>query len=107
MMRSTSPTVLVEGVDAEAPEAGDGVAEVDVAVALEVLLLRLGHDREGDLGGVLAAQPLDLGHRHEGSVDPEPRVGAGLEVDVGGLAVERHFEQSIDMHGQSCNRNSL
>ena len=54
---------LLEDVAAEAPEARHGVADVDLHLLLETLLLARVHDRERHRRGVVLHQAPDLDQR--------------------------------------------
>jgi hypothetical protein len=80
------------------PQTGHGVGDVDLELVLEALLLARIHHREGHRDRVFLHQPLDLGQRKEGAVDPQHGMAADLEMEIGGFPFDRDLEQIVDVH---------
>ena len=86
---------LPEDVDAEAAQVGRGVGEVDLVVLAEAPDLLVGHDRRGDVLGVLGGERR-LVHEEQVAVDADHRRAPGLDVQVGRVARHHLAEQFID-----------
>ena len=91
------PALLEDGA-AEAAEPRHRVGDVELQLLLEALLLARVHDREAHGDGVFLHQPLDVGERLQLAIDPDHRVAADLQVEVGGLALHGDLEQIVDVH---------
>ena len=88
---------LLEGIDAEAAEAGDAVGEVALAGVVELLLLARAHDPVGHLLHLLGRQALAVLQRHQRAVHAEHRGQARLQMDVRRAALERDLEDLVQL----------
>ena len=86
---------LAEDVDAEAPERGGGVGEVDLIVLAEAADLLVGHDRRRHVFGVFGRERR-LVHEGELAVHAQHRRTAGFDVQVGRVARHHLAEKIID-----------
>ncbi len=89
---------LLEDVAAEPPEPRHRVRDVDLEVVLELFLLPRGHDRERHRDRVFLHEALEVHERGQLAVDPDDRVRADLQVEVGRLPLDRDLEQVVDVH---------
>ena len=87
---------LLEDVDPEAREAGDAVGEVAVQPLREGLLLFLRHDGEDHCLALLGRQLL-LVEGDELARDAEHGREPHLEVDVGGVPLDGHPEDFLEL----------
>src|SRR5262249_34833856 len=87
---------LLEDVDAEAPQSGHAVGQVDLVAVLEPLALVLVHDPEGHARHLLGWEALAVLQGDQRAIHPEHRGKAGLEVDVARPAAERDLEDLVD-----------
>ena len=93
---------LVEGVDAEAPEALDRVREVDLVLGLELGdLLRVDEHLQERVARVLGEQALGAGDRLELTVQTDERVGGDLQVKVGALGRDEIPQRVIEIESHT------
>ena len=89
---------LHERVDAEAAQARKRVGEVDLVGLLEVRLLPRRHDRLADRVERFGLQALAVLQRHQCAVQAEQGRQARLQMDVGGVALDRNRQDFVELH---------
>src|ERR1043165_5936174 len=84
---------LEEDVDAEAPDAGEAEAHVQLQVLLEAGDLLAVEHRVHQLLGVLRGQRLQAGQLRQGAVDAHPRRRVGGDVQIGPPALDHRAQE--------------
>src|SRR5262249_13331915 len=89
---------LLEDVDAEAPQSGNRIGQVDLEVILEFLLLPAAHDAEGHGDGVFLGQAGQLAQGGQAAIDPDHGEAADLQVEVRGPSFRGDLQEVVDVH---------
>ncbi len=102
MVRNTAPAprFLVEGVDAEAGDAGDFEGEVGLQEFFVILALLVVHDVVNEAVDFLVLQRRQVDAANV-AVDADHGGQAGGKVQVGGTVLGREREQFGNVHGNS------
>ena len=87
-----------EHVDAEAAEVRHGVRRVDLAPIHQLAVHPLGETPVGDRVHVLGGDHAEVPLRHQTAVDPEDDRSVGLQVQVGGAALDAGDQELVEFH---------
>ena len=87
-----------EHVHAEAAEVGHGVRGVDFAAVLELCVHPLAEAAAGDRVHVLGGDDAEIALGHQAPVNAEDDGRVGLQVEVGGAALDAGDQELVEFH---------